>query len=225
MAENGVYIPDDRNQTPNLKRLILSYFSYWPLILISIGIAWTIAFFYLRYSVPVYQVNMSLMVKEANQIEDPTEMIFGRGRARFATKLHDESSILKSIPIVTETVERMDININYYRLQQVRKVELYGDVPFRVIPDSSSETHGTNKFLYNTPFAVLLLDRERFQFIVEEEDPNGQLPLANRDFRFGEMIDFNGFRFSLEYVPQPYIETVIGKQELDYEFVSDRYPG
>ncbi len=104
-------------KTRTFKEVLLDYVSHWKLFLFFIGIAIVASITYLRYSVPVFQSNAKILIKnnekkntgqtEYSAFEDLE--IFNNFNS-----VDNEKSILKSRSLISKVVKELNLNIEYY---------------------------------------------------------------------------------------------------------------
>lgn len=109
--------------------------SHWWLFLIGLGITIPAGQAYLRYSTPKYQTRAMLLikgVKGASALSELSILSDGLGLGDGGKELTNEIEILRSRPILTKVVEKLGIDITYYRQGVFRNTELYQDTPVLV---------------------------------------------------------------------------------------------
>lgn len=109
--------------------------SHWWLFLICLGIAIPAGQAYLRYATPEYVTSAKLLVKGvegANAFSEISILSDGLNGGSSGKNLTNEIEILRSRPLLTKVVEKLGINVTYYRLGQFRNTELYKDSPILV---------------------------------------------------------------------------------------------
>ncbi len=66
-SQNGsttINIPEDTGI--DFKKLLYSFLEYWPWFIGSVLVCLLIAFLYLRYTIPVYNINSKILIKSDN---------------------------------------------------------------------------------------------------------------------------------------------------------------
>jgi tyrosine-protein kinase Etk/Wzc len=80
-GNNNYYRPDNRDAN-EIKNIILRFLYNWHWFLLTIGIAVILAFFYIRYTPPVYEIQSTLLVSEDNS-NSPLTALYGRNQGMF----------------------------------------------------------------------------------------------------------------------------------------------
>jgi tyrosine-protein kinase Etk/Wzc len=108
----------------------------YKLFIISVIIALGLAIFKNRTSVPIYEISSSILIKE-----DSKQSSGGRGINDFLNSnllgvnqnFQNELWVLKSSPVVEQTVKNLDLSVSYRRKQGFLYLDAYKQVPFKVL--------------------------------------------------------------------------------------------
>ncbi len=136
---NNNYINEETNdEALNLREAIRPYLIKWYWFVVSAIVAITIAWFLLRYSIPVYSTQSTLLIKEVNKsISNQPEIsvvaelggIGGMG----TNSVDNEIEILKSKKLMLSVVKELGLETNIYLDGQFQDKELYdANSPFTV---------------------------------------------------------------------------------------------
>ncbi|SEM29465.1 capsular exopolysaccharide family [Chryseobacterium taichungense] len=115
----------------DLRRVITKYLYKWPWFLVSVLIFLLIAFVYLRYSVPKYQTKTTLKFdKKENDLtsalSDLSNLGIGLGNS---DELKSEAAVVTSRPILTQVVNNLNLNVEYYNTGEIKDNQLFSKVP------------------------------------------------------------------------------------------------
>ena len=165
----------------DLRRFIIKAIANWPLFVISIGIAYAIAYLINRYAEPQYSVNASIMIRDDRK--STAEMLIP-SLDRYYTRqnVENEMAILKSYTLTRRTLSELDFMISYYSIGRVRESRLYKPF-FDVELDTVLET------LKYQPINISVLDEERYLLEI-----NSQFKIR-KVLRFGEPFRHPSFNF------------------------------
>lgn len=106
------------------------------LFIIWIAIALVIAYFVNHYSIPVYKVNSSILIrdnKNQNQMPNVNGFLDLASMMGSNKTFNNELLVLKSTPIIEKTVVELDLFVDYYKKNKWRFFDAYHDVPFKVL--------------------------------------------------------------------------------------------
>lgn len=122
----------------NYRELIFKYLSHWKLLVGLIIISLALSFVYLRYTTPLYEANMTILIKnnqkggsgmsETSAFEDLT--IFNEGLF-----IENEKSILQSRRLMKTVVNELNLRCEYHRIGNytgLKKVEAYKNAPITI---------------------------------------------------------------------------------------------
>ena len=112
------------------REFVLKYVRYSPWILISASLALIFAYIKIRYTVPIYHVQSSMLIKqERNNIgggDKFNELMMGPQ----STNLNNEIQVLRSTPIMERVAKDLDLQVFYYGIGKIRSTLLYPSIPF-----------------------------------------------------------------------------------------------
>jgi len=141
----------------NFRDLFFKYLSHWTLFLILLIICLFVSFVYLKYTVPLYEANATVMIKnnqkggsgmsETSAFEDLS--IFSDGNS-----VENERSVFLSRRLMRKVVNKLDLQKEYYAIGKVTgftKREIYNKSPVLIEFNlNDSLTRNLNlKFLVN----------------------------------------------------------------------------
>lgn len=142
MAENTNGITAKTDQAENLwaispKEFIFKYLKYLPLVLICGGIGFVLAYLKLRYAIPIYSVQSSLLIKSEQEASGTgkdqkfDELMIGDGPS---VNLSNETAILRSRPVLKRVIRDLHLQAYYYNLGNLRNSFIYpfSKAPFRI---------------------------------------------------------------------------------------------
>lgn len=120
----------------DLKRLLELFINNYKYFIFSIIIALGLAFAANYFMTPKYKISSSLLIKDGdnrsysggNTNEYLNSRLFQTDR-----NFQNELWVLKSTPIIEQTVRNLDLDIVYYQKEGLRYREAYNKLPFRVI--------------------------------------------------------------------------------------------
>ncbi|MEQ1675579.1 MAG: polysaccharide biosynthesis tyrosine autokinase [Chitinophagaceae bacterium] len=149
----------DKSELWNLsfRDLFYKYVRFLPVFVLSVAFALLAAFLYLRYTVPIYGVGGTMLIKsdQGNGRPDKFEEIFGNSRSQ---NLQNEMEILRSRPLMERVVKALHLQYSYYVKGKIKTVNIYNQGPFLVrhlhLNDSGKSFSFKVKFINNDEFRV-----------------------------------------------------------------------
>ncbi|MEN9907187.1 MAG: hypothetical protein RLZZ540_328 [Bacteroidota bacterium] len=127
---------EDHENDFQIKVELDKYLIHWKWFVMTVFVAFVIAFVNLRYTIPEYKASNTILLKDANkggvlaELSAVSNMGFGRGNSN---NVDNEIVILKSRTLVESTVKKMNFNINLIVKGKVVDGEIYNDAPIKVV--------------------------------------------------------------------------------------------
>ena len=132
----------------NFRSLYTALVLNWKWFLLSLILCLGLAAVYLRYTTPIYQAYMKLLIKEDDSYSrgGKNSMLnaMSGGTLTNSTGMDNEMEILASHTVSAETVEDLKLYVTYTMSGRVKEFELYKKSPIEVDMDSAS-LHKLNK--------------------------------------------------------------------------------
>jgi tyrosine-protein kinase Etk/Wzc len=153
-------VSQNRSELWNLsfRDLFYKYVRFLPLFLLSVAMTLFGAYVYLRYSIPIYKVGGSIVIKSeqgGGGRSDKFEDVFVNDKAQ---NIQNEIEILRSKPLMQRVIDSLHLQFTYFAKGKIKKVNIYKQKPFYVnvvqIADSSSTFSLKVKLLNDQEFRI-----------------------------------------------------------------------
>ncbi|OWK71603.1 capsular biosynthesis protein [Pedobacter sp. AJM] len=192
----------EEEETIDLKKILNQFLVKWHWFVISASVCLLVAFLYLKYTAPTYQINARVLVnddqkgggigKQASALMDLGGLMGGHN------SVDNEAEILTTRFLMEQVVRKMQLNIVYYK-----KINL------------------VSRELYNTPFKLTLvsvLDTLRPSKINIKIGTNDQLDVKSDGFK--GMVKW-GQTFLIKGIGKIKIDKIstISSNDIDYSIV------
>ena len=168
------------DDSTGIREVVEKYLTHLKWFVLSILIFCLLTFFKLRYEVPKYNVNSSILIKEqqgGSSIADLSEFedlgLFSSGE----NSLENEIEIIKSRKLVTKTVEELKLNIKYFIKDTPYDKEIFPNLPIILSFKSDSTTVHT----ISSKFEIFVISKSKFEFFDIEGASHG-VKYFNKDF-------------------------------------------
>lgn len=141
----------------SVRDLFYKYVRFLPWVIISVALALLVAYVYLRYATPIYNVGGTLLIKNEAQAGrgDKFDELFVNSRSQ---NIQSEVEILKSKPLMARVVKRLNLQFNYFAKGKIKDQNIYKTAPFVLEPlrlaDSSRSFTLKIKFADDGSFRV-----------------------------------------------------------------------
>ncbi len=121
----------------NLREELEKYLRYWPWFLFSVFLCLIIAFFYLKYTTPIFQSTATIIIKdeeaggimsELSAFED-MGILSGMGGG---SSIENEMGILRSKQLITDVTKKLQLNVRVFLEGDVLTSEIYENKPIEI---------------------------------------------------------------------------------------------
>ncbi len=123
--------PQEEN---DLRKIYEIFKRNYKLFILSVVVALVAAFLVNRFSVPVYKVSSSILIKENKTQQGRTDVndylnssLFGKNQ-----NFQNELWVIKSSPVLEQTVRNLDLSVNYFKKEKFQYRDAYQEAPFQV---------------------------------------------------------------------------------------------
>ena len=136
----------------DIRFFVFKLINNWYYFVISILLSLATAFGINRYSQETFEVSTVLLIKEKTaSMQSAAEILYDNTYAKDKRGLKNEEIILKSSPLIYETVKELDFDISYFVIGHIKTTETYEKIPFKIIKSNASlslsETYFTINFI------------------------------------------------------------------------------
>ena len=171
---------NQKEETIDVKALLIKYTEYWYYFLISIIFCGFIAYLNNRYTTPVYSVSTTLLIRDDNNTQLGAENLL-EGLELFSGKqnLTNEIIILNSYKITEKVIKELGLGLSYFQHGFFQTNEMFENAPFIVKIDSS------NNQLTATEFGITIIDENNFKLSVTAND---QFPYDLKTEKFNKTL-------------------------------------
>jgi capsular exopolysaccharide synthesis family protein len=183
-----------------------------------------IAFLFNRYSIPIYSISSSILIKEDKNQRGGSNIndYFNSSLLGKNINFQNELWILKSTPIIEEIVNNLDLKVTYFSKGRIQSFDAYKNVPFKI-----SYLPGHPQPL-NIIFTITFLNNDSFQIKAKSKMASfynfesNEYTHYKEDWDFmrnghvGELIETSDLAFIVE--PQDTNRIVFDNKVPQYQF-------
>jgi capsular exopolysaccharide synthesis family protein len=154
--------------------------------MISIGAAWA----YIKFAVPVYQVNATLLIKDEKKGAVESKTIESLDQLSSKKIIENEMEVVQASSLINQVVDNLDLYAPIVQKERFKVVPAFSTSPVRIIVDSIENLKPVEdvKFTYNSQTAKVIID--------------------NKIFPVNEWI--NSTYGKIKFIPNPYLESAAG---------------
>jgi tyrosine-protein kinase Etk/Wzc len=162
MVENGqqnilpvAILPEE--DSLDFKKLLYTFLQNWPWFLGSVFICMLLAFIYLRYTVPVYNIHSKILIKDDKSSTSgaSTDLMSQLDIFNTGNNVNDEKEVLQTYYLVRRVVDELQLNVRYFAVGNIKSTELYKKTPFKLqliyLKDSIAPQTFDFRFSANSP--------------------------------------------------------------------------
>lgn len=122
----------------SLQTYLAPFLRYWPLFILSIGMALAGAYIYLLFKQPIYRIEASLLLqdeKRGSAQTNPLKELEGYSPKKV---VENELEVLRSSTLMDRVVSNLHLDTRYYKKSSFGKREVYADSPIWVFVESGT---------------------------------------------------------------------------------------
>lgn len=173
----------EKEEEFNLRLFILKYVRYWYWFVIALGIALASAYLYLQYTVPIYKITASILIKDEKKgMTGGNELLKELDLFNGSKIVENEMEVLKSRTLMEKVVDGLNLTVSYFDEGTLRDKELFQKSPI-TINYTQLQTEA-----YKKPLYVRTLDSQYFELLDDEQQSLGKYlytqPISNNYGRF-----------------------------------------
>lgn len=118
----------------NLRELLLKYLRKWHWFLLSVFLAFIIAFVFIKSSEIKYQVQTVILLRNDKTSSgiSQKDMMESLGFIGFSKEVEDEIQVISSKKIINQAIDSLGIQIEYFEKNGLKYVKKYKNEPFKI---------------------------------------------------------------------------------------------
>ena len=233
---NRLVSADQETESFSLKNFLLLSLGYWKWFLLSIILFTGMGLFYIYTRQPIYERSEEILVKDQESgtgVNEVNNSFSQMGLFANSTKVYNELIAFTSPAVMYEVVQRLNLTMNYDRVDGLKRQTLYGtNLPVNIeFPDLSEKQDITLRITLNNNggYEISKLTKSEFGKKVKYEKvfkgkvggpaiktPIGKVEVKPNDAYItgsipdGEDIVIDVFKQSLQGTVEKYVAKLIG---------------
>lgn len=176
----------------NLRDQLFKYFIHWKWFLLSILAFLILAKLYLRYSIPEYKAQTTILIKNEDSGGLTSELSAFQDLAIFSgdkNDINDEIEVLKSRTLIEKAVKVGGFNVNYISEGRIKSSDAYGQSPIEIVFKEKNKDF----FERDTIVNVSILSGQKFELSDQDNNVLGVYNF-NQEVKSDELGDFKILR-------------------------------
>jgi len=178
--------------TSDLRSVLMRYLRYWKWFVLSLVVALVGAYVYLLFQQPIYKVQASLLIKDEKKGISEDNIL--KEMDIFAPKkvVENEIEVLKSYTLMERVVDRLGLDIQYFRPTPTGDREIYDKAPIRLVIEKAAPLLYKErlKISFEGPKTVTI-NEQRFPVNQSVQTPYGRLRIFTRQLLSDTTNDLN----------------------------------
>ena len=151
MQQNQSIISGEEGNSYDFREQLDRYLSHWLWYVLGVSVMLTVAFFYLRYTVPEYKATTTILLKDEKKGGMASELAAFADLGSLAgakSNVDNEIEILKSRTLIESTVKELGLNVSYLVVGHVRSADVYKNAPVEILFSKVSEKFSDKTHLF-----------------------------------------------------------------------------
>lgn len=147
-----------------VQQLLFRYLPYWPLFVVMLLLGLATAYLYLRYAVPVYQANASILIKDEKKGVNDAKVVdqinlFGSNKI-----VENEIEMVRSRGLLNNVVDNLHLYAPVYEEGKVNIVPAFTKSPVQLVVESPDSLISSDKiyFSYDKNKKVVTIEGKQF---------------------------------------------------------------
>ena len=226
MPESPNFNLQEENDLKKITELILRNYKLFIIwIILALGLAYIVN----RFSIPVYKISSSVLIKEDTKQSGGNDAnnYLNSSLLRVNQNFQNELWVLKSSPVIEQTVKNLDLSVSYFRKKGFQYLDAYKNAPFHIVFQRNHVQP------VNVRFLISFINKEYFQLRAESGKTsfynfeNNEIKYQKEKWsftkngKFGELIETSDLAFIVE---SDSINIVFDKEKFRYAFEFNDIP-
>ena len=166
----------------DFKKIIFVFYNFWYWFVLSIIFLFFLTFMYNRYSDFLYTSTAKILIQTNKSSNSINKMLYEVDQFKLETSLNDELMVIKSYPLVLQTILDLNFDIVYYISGNIKTVETFDyfaeiDVKSNIKP-------------YGLEFLIIPIDSNKFKI--------NSTQLEDKVYNYDQLIQFENSVFSVK---------------------------
>src|SRR5678815_3981755 len=112
-----------------IQQLVSKYLPYWPLFLLALLLGSGIAFTYLRYTIPIYEANATIIIKDEKKGNEDSKLTESLDLISSKKIVENEIEIIQSRTLMVNVVKALFLYAPVYEKGKIKTISAYTKSP------------------------------------------------------------------------------------------------
>ncbi len=206
---NNLPQQQEQEEKVDIMSIVFKMLSHWHYFAISIILALLLAFIFNKYSIPIYEVKSTVLVKDDKKGGGGGDLLKGLDLFGSQKNVQNEIGILQSYSLTNKAIKDLNFFVSYFTESKFKTQELYKDCPFQVIIDTAYDQ------LVGAPIFVNIVSSDKYELEVPEQtaatlynyrsekpvEDKVDVKKATKTLNFGEWYKSDHLNFKIVLTP------------------------
>ncbi|RZL55927.1 MAG: hypothetical protein EOO93_18910, partial [Pedobacter sp.] len=154
-------------QPINLRSAFLKYLYHWPLFLLGLCLTFAVTFYYLKVTIPTYEVKAVIAVKDVKKTTEERSALKELEQSSQAKIAENEVEIISSRKLITQVVNQLQLETSYTTKDGLKTIDLYKKSPISLTLEKEYEADQKSQIrviLKEAGFTLLQQDGSEKEF-------------------------------------------------------------
>jgi capsular exopolysaccharide synthesis family protein len=168
--------PEEKEESV-LSFLLFRFAPYWPLFLLLLILCCAGAWVYLRFSIPLYEANATILIKDEKKGVDDSRMLESLNIYTSSKIVENEMEIIRSRTLMKEVVLNLRLYAPIYEKGEFNPINAYETSPIRIEAKDPEEIGSQEDipFTYDDEKATVIIDQKAYPLSSWVTTPYGDL--------------------------------------------------
>lgn len=158
----------EKEEEFNLRLFLLKYLRYWYWFIIALAVTLGGAYFYLQYTVPIYKITASILIKDEKKgMTGGNELLKELDMFNGSKIVENEMEVLKSRALMEKVIDGLNLTVSYYDEGTLRDNELFQKSPIGI------NYTQLQKEAYLKPLYIRTIDAQHFELLDDAQQSLG----------------------------------------------------
>ena len=124
------------------QQMVSKYLPYWPMFLLALLVAVSVAYIYISYTIPVYEATATLIIKDEKKGNEESKMMESLDQISSKKIVENEIEVIQSRKLMYDVVNKLGLYAPVFERGDVKTTSAYLTSPVSIqaaAPDSLSE--------------------------------------------------------------------------------------
>lgn len=185
-----------------IQQMVSKYLPYWPIYLVAIAVALTIAFIYLRYTIPLYEANATIIIKDEKKGNEDSKLMESLDQISSKKIVENEIEILQSRSLMINVISVLNLYAPVFDKGRVHSISAYITSPIKIEaqnPDSIVESDKVGLSYDKKSNSVVLNNKNRYPLNQFVTTPYGILKFTPNRYYDGSDVSTQKLYFALAF--------------------------